>query len=128
MHRVTPRLPSLTTRLIVRSATTAMTNANVFLRGERRARLYAERLCKVERRKWENIAGVPVTMRGKLLSDGCKTEKRKDREREREGSRWWRAVSDHYLIRSAVSEMEPLINIIYDVNSAAGYPFRGISS
>ena len=36
MYRVTPPLCSLMARLIVRSATTAMTNANVFLQGGKR--------------------------------------------------------------------------------------------
>lgn len=47
-------------RLIIGSATIEMTNANVFLRdkGERR-----ERSCKVEQRKWENIAKVSAAMR-----------------------------------------------------------------
>lgn len=38
-------------RLIIRSVTTAMTNANVFLRSASYTRS-----CKVEQRKWENIA------------------------------------------------------------------------
>lgn len=88
------------------------------------SRVYTRgQLCKVERRKWENIAGVPV-MKEELLSDGRKRKSRERRKRERD--RGGSAVSDHYLIRSAVSEMEPLINIIYDVNSAARYRFREI--
>lgn len=94
----------------------------IFAKGKRRARLYTGRLCKVERRKWENIAGVLVTMREKLLSDGrVNGTKRGKRDR---GS----AVSDHYLIRSAVSEMKPLINIIYDVNSTTRCRFRETTS
>lgn len=59
-------------------------------------------------------------MRAELLSD---RRKRDQERREKERSRRGRAVNDHYLIRSVVyqREMELLINIIYDVNSAARY-------
>lgn len=55
-------------------------------------------------------------------------QERRERERERDRAAGGSAVGDHYLIRSAVSEMEPLINIIYDVNSAARYRFREVPS
>lgn len=91
-------------RLIVGSATIEMTNANVFLRskGERR-----ERSCKVEQRKWENIAKVSGRDERGELSDGRKRDQeRRDKGRSRRG----RAVNDYYLIRSAVSEGDGTIN------------------
>lgn len=49
--------------------------------GKRGASIQGRRSCKVERRKWENVAGVPVTMKEELLSDGCKRDQERKRDR-----------------------------------------------
>jgi len=81
----------------------------VFARVKGRARLYTGQLCKVERRK------ILRGCRSRWERNYCRMDVNGDQER-REKSRRERAVSNHYLIRSTVSEMGPLINIIYDVN------------